>query len=174
MTNVYLATDDSGTQAAHIAFCHALEAVGIPQDAIILKTEAGKPYFADYPQFFFNLSHSAGTGVCAVSDAPCGVDVEYVRVLRQAIVRRFFTHEEQCFLRTQPQEQVFRLWTRKESFVKALGRGLTLDLRRFSVLDTQLDWENQRWYFHEYPIAGGFLTACTQDTQICFHQISTP
>ena len=42
----------------------------------IRRAAGGKPYFPQYPHIHFNLSHSRGAAVCALSGEPVGVDVE--------------------------------------------------------------------------------------------------
>lgn len=174
MTEVYLARGEEGVAASRRALAAALEARSIPADARISKTVLGKPYLADYPGVQFNLSHSGPWGACAVSEAPVGVDVELVRPMRQNVAGRFFTSTEQQFLARQPrpEQEFFRLWTRKESFLKALGKGLTLPMNRFSVLEDVLYWDGIAWYFHVFPVEGGYLTLCCQQTRAEFHPLA--
>lgn len=100
-------------------------------------TESGKPYLVNEPMLHFNLSHSGEWAVCAISDQPVGVDIERCIEGRAQIAERFFHKEEVRYLRLlagREQDQGFcRLWTLKESFVKATGRGLALPLRSFCV-----------------------------------------
>lgn len=174
MTQVYLARGEEGVAASRRALTAALAAMDIPADARISKTVLGKPYLADYPGVQFNLSHSGPWGACAVSEAPVGVDVELVRPMRQNVAGRFFTSTEQQFLARQPrpEQEFFRLWTRKESFLKALGKGLTLPMNRFSVLEDVLYWEGIAWYFHAFPVEGGYLTLCCQQTRAEFYPLA--
>ena len=93
---------------------------------------------------------------------------DYQEWLRQQVAKRFFTPVEQEWLSKRPAEEFFRLWTRKESFTKALGKGLTLPLDSFSALDEVLFRDGIAWYFHEQPIDGGFLTLCCQQSEAEF------
>jgi 4'-phosphopantetheinyl transferase len=108
----------------------------------VLRFEAGpygKPRLAGAPRIHFNLSHSHDRIALAVArDREVGVDVE--RVLRidvLGLARRFFSRAECAKLAaTDPAEQTlafYRCWTRKESFVKALGAGLSYQLSSFTV-----------------------------------------
>lgn len=173
MTAVYLARAQQGKEASRLALAAAFGAWSLPAEARISKTVLGKPYLTDYPGVQFNLSHSGPWGACALSEAPVGVDVELVRPLRQNVAGRFYTPSEQSFLARQPDpdQAFFRLWTRKESFIKALGKGLTLPLNRFSVLEEVFYWEGQVWYFHEFPVEGGYLTLCCQQPEAEFHRV---
>lgn len=169
-TQVYalLGGEKDGKAAAYRAERALFAANGIPADAEQARTVLGKPYLKDYPGVQFNLSHSGGWGVCALSKTAVGVDVEMVRPLRQQVAKRFFTPVEQEWLSKRPAEEFFRLWTRKESFTKAQGKGLTLPLDSFSVLDDVLFRDGIAWYFHEHPIDGGFLTLCCQQSEAEF------
>lgn len=76
------------------------------------KTEGGKPYVEGNP-FYISLSHSAGITVAAVSDTPCGIDIEYMKERDyQKIAKRFF--------QTMPAglNEFYRLWTAKEAYKK--------------------------------------------------------
>jgi len=165
MTKVFLAREADGKSAARRAMAAALAQAEIPTDAEVAKTVLGKPYLPQFPGVHFNLSHSGPWGVCALSCAPVGVDVELVRPLRQDVAKRFFTKTEQLYLACHPAEEFFRLWTRKESFSKALGKGLTLPMDHFSVLDDVLYRAGAAWYFHAFFVEGGYLTLCCQQPE---------
>ena len=88
----------------------------------------------------FNLSHSGDVGLIGWSRGrEIGVDVEVWRALRDtaALVRRFFSPVEiaswEALEPAARHAAFFNLWTRKEAYVKALGRGLSLPLASFDV-----------------------------------------
>ena len=93
---------------------------------------AGKPALAS-GDLHFNLSHSRGLALYAVARGrEVGVDIEKVRreAALQLIAARFFPPEEAEALRALPPaervEAFFRLWTRKEAYIKARGEGLRI------------------------------------------------
>lgn len=98
--------------------------------------ENGKPRLVHHPDIHFSLSHSGTLAVCAVADRAVGVDVERPRAVSEALVRRVLTAEEQTWLAGQadPKAAFIRLWTRKESFLKLTGQGLSRRPDGFSVL----------------------------------------
>jgi 4'-phosphopantetheinyl transferase len=88
----------------------------------------------------FNLAHSAGLALIAIAAAPSvGVDVEYIRAESDYadIARHFFSTAENTDLMAVPSdryaETFFSCWTKKEAYLKACGKGLTLPLNSFSV-----------------------------------------
>lgn len=87
----------------------------------------------------FNLSHSQNTALLAVTDRPIGVDVEYIArsIDVLGLAKRFFAAEEyEDLLSYSTEEQkilFFRIWTRKEAFIKAVGKGLSQNLDSFVV-----------------------------------------
>ena len=88
----------------------------------------------------FNMSHSHGLALFAVAaDREVGVDVEHIRAdfATADIARRFFSRLEVATFNTlKTEEQVaafFRCWTRKEAYIKAIGRGLSEPLDAFDV-----------------------------------------
>ena len=98
----------------------------------------GKPTLAGDP-LHFNLSRSEDLCLIAIADAPVGVDVEFRRedpyLLR--VARRFFSETEVEELRGLAEDEqlpaFFRIWSRKEAYIKALGLGLSLPLDSFDV-----------------------------------------
>ena len=90
--------------------------------------EQGKPYLPERPGLHFSLSHSGEYVLCALADAEIGCDVETPRKVDLALASRFFHPEEAARLFSLPERErgtaFLRLWTLKESYIKALGLGL--------------------------------------------------
>lgn len=101
----------------------------------------GKPRLASPETALeFNLAHSGRLATYAFAvGCELGVDIEEVRPVcdQESIVRRFFSSEEcEEWLALDPSqrdEAFFRCWTRKESYIKALGDGLSMPLGGFRV-----------------------------------------
>jgi 4'-phosphopantetheinyl transferase len=100
----------------------------------------GKPALPGQHSLRFNLSHSHEVALLAVAlNAELGVDVEHVRAdfASEDIARRFFSRVEVETFNALPGEQqvaaFFRCWTRKEAYIKAIGKGLSQPLDGFDV-----------------------------------------
>ena len=100
----------------------------------------GKPALSGDQPLNFNLSHSNEMALLAVaSGADLGVDVESIRAdfATEDIARRFFSRVENISLNgLETEEKVagfFRCWTRKEAYIKAIGKGLSQALDGFDV-----------------------------------------
>lgn len=95
---------------------------GIPLRELVYKTtEAGKPYLEKYNSIHFNISHSNNVVICAVSNTPIGIDIQYMKSLNiELFTKRFFSEQEQeKILKSKVQKhEFFKLWTKKESFIK--------------------------------------------------------
>lgn len=95
----------------------------------------------------FNASHSGELALYAfVQNYEVGVDVEYIKqdFSTEEIAERFFSpHEiETITAREKPDRAAafFRLWTRKEAYIKAIGTGLSHPLNTFDVTVPIPDW----------------------------------
>jgi 4'-phosphopantetheinyl transferase len=147
-----------------------------PADLVFTVGPHGKPALENLG-LEFNLSHSSGCGLLAVTRGRrVGVDVERVRAdfAGEDIARRFFAPAEvEALAGSAPDQYVtgfFRCWTRKEAYVKARGDGLSLALDRFEVpldqgatraLASCLDDPSEcvRWSLREIVPAPGYLGA---------------
>lgn len=96
----------------------------------------GKPSLACCPGIHFNLSHSGTLAVCAVSDRPVGADVEALTPFAPEVSALCFQPREIEWLERQADRDLAftRLWTRKESYLKYLGAGLSVPMNGFSAL----------------------------------------
>lgn len=150
--------------------------------------EYGKPHLnlpAHWPAVRFSVAHSDRLALYAISnDRELGVDVEFVRddFANEAVVEHFFSPNEIVQLRSVPMTMrttaFFNCWTRKESFIKARGEGLSLPLNIFDVslvpgepaalLSYQPDsTEVSRWSMREIPVEPGFAAALTSEGENC-------
>ena len=98
-------------------------------------SEKGKPFFKDYPNFHFNISHSAGYLAVAVSKLPVGVDVEEIRAVNPDISRSFFTEDERNY--TKNSADLLYVWTRKEALLKQSGEGISKNMSKIDALNNK-------------------------------------
>lgn len=133
----------------------------------------------------FNLSHSGDWAIVALTPgAAVGVDVEQQcpKVDPMAIAQRFFTPLECEVLQHEAMshrvQAFFRLWTRKEASIKALGGSL---FEQIQHLEVPLHPRNcDEWmgikggevplFVQDVPVAEGYAAAiaCTQPERIVF------
>ena len=120
------------------------------------------------PPLQFNLTHSRGAIALAVSrQREVGIDVEERHRIVEylALAERFFAAGEASHLRELPEEQrreaFFAIWTLKEAFVKAIGRGLSfpldafcfdLDFDRLIGFRPLVDYVSSDWHFHQFDL----------------------
>ncbi len=128
-----------------------------PETVRFSRSKYGKPYCVGAPAHV-SIAHSAGRVACAVSDAPVGLDLERVREIDPAVSRKFCTPPEAAYLAAAPDEaerqaRFFRLWTLKEAYLKAEGRGLYLPLKSVTFFpapdgaDGPVRSSRRRWRF---------------------------
>lgn len=101
--------------------------------------EFGKP-FLENKSLYFNISHSHKLALLAVNLIfDLGVDIEWMhrKTNLLEIGERFFSPNEYNELTSLPEELqqqgFFNCWTRKESYIKARGKGLGIPLSKFEV-----------------------------------------
>ncbi len=101
--------------------------------ANILYNAHGKPYIEGGPSF--NLSHSGSYVILGTSENELGVDIEKIKSYNAKIPSKFFSEDEQQWLQMQNNDEAFfKIWTAKESFLKAIGTGFSESSSEFSVL----------------------------------------
>lgn len=123
----------------------------------------------------FNVSHTAGLIACGVTlSHDIGVDVESIDAANDGehLARRYFAPQEALNIASEPlfsQRELFlSYWTLKEAFLKAVGRGLSvqLDKVRFRFdgtkvgvdFNSELGEEPSTWQFEHYrPTARHYL-----------------
>ena len=112
-----------------------------PADVTFTYGEKGKPH-ANVP-IHFNVSHAGDFVLCAVADAPLGVDIEQIKPFRAGLVGRYFTVAEADYVwggNPLPAAEsiddpdtcarFYCVWTAKEAYVKMTGTGISTDLKK--------------------------------------------
>ncbi|XP_020679887.1 uncharacterized protein LOC110097697 isoform X1 [Dendrobium catenatum] len=162
----------------------------MPQSLRFSKNTYGKPQVVWQheegwipPCLHFNISHSSSLVACAVTvDLQVGIDVEDKhRKLKHDVLsfaRRFFSPNEVEFLHgtSDPliqQQEFVKLWTLKEAYVKALGRGFSAaPFRNFTVrhqesriaVEVHSDSENltENWQFALLELPTHYASICVE------------
>ncbi len=132
-----------------------------PKDVCIKVGANKKPYLFTNSTVLleYNISHSGNWIVVAFANDAIGVDVEQIQASFnfESLLTACFSNEEQHYIQNNAnsRELFYRLWTRKESFVKATSKGLDDSLSQLTCLDGKWallkepsidqDWEN--WSF---------------------------
>ncbi|MBQ9385196.1 MAG: 4'-phosphopantetheinyl transferase superfamily protein [Ruminiclostridium sp.] len=111
---------------------------GIFDIPVFSYNEHGKPFLADCPDIYFSLSHCSKTVLCAVSEAPVGVDVQDVRKISMRAAEKFLTETEYRNIEELGSEEeryteLCRLWCIKESYGKMTGKGFGEGFRSFEA-----------------------------------------
>lgn len=144
---------------------------------------SGKPRLAGAGHdLHFNVSHSGSLALICIADhGEVGVDLEAVRQVPSAVViaKRYFAPAEASFVEQNGSaggnesagvDRRFLLcWTRKEALAKAVGAGLSLDLRSFTVplephggivaLNDPTGGPAQRWLLLDVPLGAEHVAA---------------
>lgn len=152
----------------------------LPAQAITFKyTSYGKPYLPDafnFIQLQFNLAHSHDIAIYAFTlKHAIGIDIEKIQAqYTPAIAKRYFTAKENADLADLPLVKrangFYNIWSRKEAIIKAIGKGLSIPLCRFSVsLDRTseaIELEHKTWQLIELKIDPNYQSALATDQSI--------
>ncbi len=113
----------------------------------ILHSPNGKPYLAGN-HLYFSLSHSGNAAVIAISEGPCGVDLELIRWKKHDAVLKKFSDEERGEIENE--RDFLKHWTVRESYIKMHGLTLAAKLK-------------------DLKYVGGILYDCGQKTHCCIY-----
>jgi 4'-phosphopantetheinyl transferase len=98
----------------------------------------GRPLLEGHPKVFLSISHGGNWILSVVSSNTVGIDVESIRDVQWRIVDRFYTDNESRYVKqgmnqASSAHRFLEVWTAKESYAKATGRGLLLYFRSFDT-----------------------------------------
>lgn len=140
-----------------------------PGEIIFDYSRNGKP---SVPGVHFNVAHAGDAIVIALHQSPIGIDVERLDrpIDVTGLARVCLTDRERAALGPRPvtPEAFFRLWTRKEAWLKAVGVGLSCPLRDVDVSDAAAPIvgpgvvceDAPPWRIVDLPAPPGYMAAC--------------
>jgi len=124
-----------GDVLARYLICRRLKVKN--KDIVFDANEYGKPFLKNFSDIEFNISHSGKWVTCCLDTHPTGIDIEQIRHIDMSIAQRFFSEEEYKYLMSKSiverEAFFYDLWTLKESYIKAVGRGLSIPLNSFTI-----------------------------------------
>jgi len=99
----------------------------------------GKPVLSGIENIDFSISHSGNWVIVGLSERAIGVDTERIHNVDTGIADLYFSEEEckivkSCSDRRTLMETFYRIWTLKEAYIKAIGKGLSCPLSTFTVI----------------------------------------
>lgn len=98
----------------------------------IEKNQWGKPYLSAFPQVFYSVTHCKRAVAVITAPFRVGIDAEAVKEYSDTVARRICSETEMAYIDSAHDKNIafFRLWTLKESYIKALGLGLTFPMSK--------------------------------------------
>jgi 4'-phosphopantetheinyl transferase len=131
---------------------------------LIQTTDFDKPFISGPVDF--NISHSKDYVICAISEnCALGIDIEKIEPQFDISDNTgIFTPEEIEHIDNSPSQQAafFRIWTRKESIIKANGKGLSLPLNKINCLPDEVFIEATKWHIQNIHFAHDYSASlCT-------------
>lgn len=136
-----------------------------PEKIPIEVTPRGKLYIPGHP-IYFNSSSDNRRMLLGISDIPIGVDIEKVckRKNLTAIANQFYSLLEKQWLdRKMPDQKLasfYKIWCRREAYVKLSGKGLALGMGRGNLAGERAGWFRAvgRW-FYDFTFDGGYTAS---------------
>lgn len=153
--------------------------LNIPPDEIEFDfTENKKPFISGQPDFHFNISHSGNWIIMILSNNPCGIDVENIQpdFDFDGVMKLTYHPDEIGYVQRSPDQHkaFFRIWTIKESFLKATGVGLIDNLSDLNMIKNSTLLENPiPWKIQSFMVDGGYWCSfCfkSQNPKINFYE----
>jgi 4'-phosphopantetheinyl transferase len=188
----HFAADRTLYTAAHALLRAALAAHGVAAP-VFRVNEWGKPALDGDAPLRFNLTHARGLAACALAwQTDVGIDAEPEdRVVDcLALAEAFFAPAEAAALAALPdparQAAFLRIWTLKEAFIKAVGKGLSIPLADFAFTlepfafscSPALGEDAEAWQFRSFACGahrlGIALRHAGADAMRVHHRIITP
>ncbi|MEE0968365.1 MAG: 4'-phosphopantetheinyl transferase superfamily protein, partial [Clostridia bacterium] len=133
----------------------------------LARNEFGRPFFDGAASPVFSISHTNGLVVCSIirnNTSMIGVDCEKLYTKNPTLLaERFFAPcERKYIIRSDDTAMAFtEIWTKKEAYIKLLGKGLSVPLSSFDVMS------DMHIGFETFIIDDVVVSVCTEREQ--FH-----
>lgn len=132
-----------------------------PQDLNFHYSRESKPALEGEPFLSFNLAHAGRWGLCALARrAHVGVDIERIdpQLNYKKLAEHFFSAAEQAALKDAGAERgrrvFFRLWTRKEAWLKGVGSGFSTPEQALAPVHLEhCSSYDGNWWLRTFPVS---------------------
>lgn len=133
-----------------------------------------RPYLPDVD---FNISHSGEFIICAISKSnQVGIDVEEIKEIpAEEFTGEFSAMEIAAIVEDKSFRYFYTLWTQKEAFLKAIGKGLNVPLNQVAITENKICWEGKEWHLHPIELDPHYVSHLCIDNatpQIFLKQIA--
>ncbi|MGN0373045.1 MAG: 4'-phosphopantetheinyl transferase family protein [Enterocloster sp.] len=159
-------------------------------DRDVYRDAFGKPFLKARSDIYFNISHTEGLAVCVIDRVPVGVDAEKIRSFRTSAMKKICSSEEIGWIlednrikedrmtsggMTEMDFRFFSVWTLKESYVKAIGLGLSFPMREICFSREQLEEVRKQpeksgiripgWHFIQWRTGSWVMSVCRRQAE---------
>lgn len=116
----------------------------------------GKPHIAGIPDY--SISHSENTWAIIFSDAPCGLDIQYNKKAKlEKIAVKLYQEDEQESANRLGVDEFFRIWSRREALIKAVGSSVFYDVP--STMWGSASYEGYLWRIYDISLGAEICSA---------------
>ena len=132
-------------------------------------TEFNKPFLTPAPSpkergettnFDFSIAHSGDMVICVgMMNAQIGIDIEKILPIELTDYEDQLTANEWKHIgrSSDIQKAFYEIWTKKEALLKALGRGVNIDLDKLDVCGDTAVHEGSTYWFYPLIISKNYI-----------------
>jgi 4'-phosphopantetheinyl transferase len=145
-----------------------------PETIELASTERGQLYFSDDEAMRFSITHAHNlVAVALTANARVGIDIEYMerKLNLEGLGERILSAEDFRVFQVLPDRVMvptfFRIWTRKEAYLKGTGEGITDALKEITVSmhteeigtisDARDEADAKKWRMHSLALPENYL-----------------
>lgn len=163
------------------AFDHCMNDFATPETAqmgitgaqlvsLIETGEHGKPYIEDF--LHFSISHSENAWAVLIASEECGLDIQYAKPCKMdRISEKYYTDEERALMASEGEEAFWKVWSRREAAIKAIGATIVSKIP--DVTGESIILEGEEYWFSEVELLGAaeppFGAMCTREEPKAIH-----
>ena len=151
-----------------------------PETIVLAYTNRNRPVLAQDDSIQFSISHTHDlVAVALTADARIGIDLEHIHPTPDLpeLAERILSAQDLKTFQSLPRDEAltafFRVWTRKEAYLKARGEGITEGLQEISVslgpeeissvADTRDESAATTWRLLSLPVPEGYMGSIACD-----------
>jgi len=145
-----------------------------PETIDLAVTDRGRPYFPGDETMHFSITHSHNlVAVGLTARARVGIDIEYMerKLNLEDLAERILSAEDFRVFQVLPDRVMvptfFRIWTRKEAYLKGTGEGITDALKEITVsmhaeeigtiADARDEAGTKKWRIHSLALPENYM-----------------